>query len=164
MRRVDKEALDREAHNGEVILDSLFVLEKTMKYFFMQAELGAHGGKNKEIVDRDYLNAAAIAEKVAPYRHARLSAVTIAGDPNATKELGDDASLEELKRIVEFHLERITPVLDLQVLPLNGNGTEPGDGIADCDAPQGRAGNDAGAPQGQRRASNHRGGIRYRHD
>ena len=36
----------------------------------------------------------------------------LAGDPNATKEPGDDASLEELKRIVEFHLERIAPLLE----------------------------------------------------
>jgi hypothetical protein len=34
----------------------------------------------------------------------------LACDPNATKEPGDDASLEELKKIVEFHLERIAPV------------------------------------------------------
>jgi hypothetical protein len=48
---------------------------------------------------------------------------------------GDDASLEELKRIVEFHLERIAPVLDLKVIPINGTDTEPRDGIANCDAP-----------------------------
>jgi hypothetical protein len=62
--------------------------------------------------------------------------VKVAGDPNPPKEPGDDASLEELKRIVEFHLERIAPVLDLQVLPINGTDTEPRDGIANCDAPR----------------------------
>ena len=59
----------------------------------------------------------------------------LAGDPNATKEPGDDASLEELKRIVAFHLERIAPVLDLKVIPINGTDTEPRDGIANYDAP-----------------------------
>ena len=70
------------------------------------------------------------------------------------------ATLEELKAMVEFHLERVAPMLDLKVIPINGTDTEPRDGIADCDAPQGRAGNHAGAPQGRRRASDHRGGKR----
>ena len=72
-----------------------------------------------------YLNALAAAEKIAPYRYARLKAITLAGDPNAPKDFGDDATLEELKAMVEFHLERVAPVLDLKVIPLDGNGTEP---------------------------------------
>ena len=123
-----------------------------------------NAGREEALVDQDYKDAATLVAIVAPYRHARLSAVKLAGDPNATKEPGDDASLEELKRIVEFHLVRIAPVLDLQVIPIKGTDTEPRDGIANCDAPQGRAGNDAGASQGQRRVSDHRGGIGYRHD
>jgi hypothetical protein len=60
--------------------------------------------------------------------------------------------------MVEFHLERVAPVLDLQMLRM------PGDGITNRDMPQGGAGNGAGAPQGQRRASEHRGEIVCRHD
>ena len=45
-----------------------------------------------------------------PYRHARLSAMKLAGDPNAHKDLEDGASLEELKKLVEYHLERVAPV------------------------------------------------------
>jgi hypothetical protein len=41
---------------------------------------------------------------------------------------------------------------------------EPVDEIADCDALHARAGNDAGAPRGRRRARDHRGAIRYPHD
>src|ERR1700733_7011348 len=70
-------------------------------------------------------------------------------------------------RIVELHLMNLAPVLDLQILPLNGDDDldepEPGDD-ADCNAPQGRVGNDAGAPRGPRRARDHRGGRRYRRD
>ena len=84
------------------------------------------------------------------------------GDPNAVRDIEDGASLEELKKLVEFHLERVAPMLDLKVIPINPS--EPVGGIANCDAPQGRAGNDAGTSQGQRRASDHRGGIGYRHD
>ena len=110
-----------------------------------------------------------MASLVAPYRHARLSAMKLAGDPNAKREIGDDAPIEELKRLVEIHLKNLAPVLDLQILPLNGDDDldepEPGDEITDCDAPQGRAGNDAGAPQGRRRARDHRGGgVGYRRD
>jgi hypothetical protein len=107
-----------------------------------------------------------LASLVAPYRHARLSAMKIASDPNAKREIGDDAPIEELKRLVELHLMNLAPVLDLQILPLNDDDLEPepGDEIADCDAPQGRAVNDAGATQGRRRARDHRGGIGYRHD
>ena len=135
-----------------------------MRHFYIRAEMGKNGSRKQSEVDADYEKAAHLASLAAPYRHARLSAMKLAGDPNATKEPGDDASLEELKRIVEFHLERIAPVLDLKVIPINGTDTEPRDGIANCDAPQGRAGDDAGAPQGRRRASDHRGGIGYRHD
>ena len=134
------------------------------QHFFTKAMTAKANEGKPEIIDANMLQAVNIAEKIAPYRHARLSAMKLAGDPNATKEPGDDASLEELKRIVEFHLERIPPVLDLKVIPINGTDTEPGDEIADYDAPQGRAGNDAGAPQGRRRVSDHRGGIGYRHD
>ena len=48
--------------------------------------------------------------------------------------------------MVEFHLERVAPVLDLKVIPMNsGHDAETEDGIANYYAPQGRAGNDAGA-------------------
>jgi hypothetical protein len=127
-------------------LDSLHVMEVGMQHFFTKAMTAKANNGKPEIIDANMLQAVSIAEKIAPYRHARLSAMKLAGDPNATKEPGDDASLEELKRIVEFHLERIAPVLDLKVIPINGTDTEPRDGIANCDAPQGRAGNDAGAP------------------
>ena len=107
------------------------------------------------MIDANFLQAASIAEKIAPYRHARLSAMKLVGDPNAPKDLEDSASLKK----VEFHLERVAPLLDFKVIPINGTDTEPRDGIANYDAPQGRAGNDAEAPQGRRRAS-----VGYHHD
>jgi hypothetical protein len=101
-----------------------------MKYFFMQAELGAHAGKNKEIVDRDYLNAAAIAEKVAPFRHPRLSAMKLAGDA-AGPGIKTDAPLEELRAELLKHWERLAPVLNLEAL------MAPSDGIENRDVPKG---------------------------
>ena len=99
------------------VLDSLYVLENAMRHFYIRAEMGSNMGRKKEEVDEDYKQAAALAAMVAPYRHARLSAMKLAGDPNAPKDLEDSASLEELKAMVEFHLERVAPVLDLEVIP-----------------------------------------------
>jgi hypothetical protein len=168
----------REAHQTVVarglmgheqdLLDSLHVMEAGMQHFFTKAMTAKANNGKMEIIDANILQAVSIAEKIAPYRHARLSAMKLAGDPNAHKEIGDDAPLEELKRLVEGHLMNLGPVLDLQILPLNGDDDldepEPGDEIADCDGPYSKAGNDAGAPQGRRRARDHRGGMRYRHD
>ena len=39
------------------------------------------------------------------------------GDPNALRDVEDGASLEELKKLVEYHLERVAPVLDFEVRP-----------------------------------------------
>jgi hypothetical protein len=127
-----------------------------MSHFFSRAmKLRRNSPQKKAEIDENLLQAAAIAEKVAPYRHAQLSAMKLAGDPNAHKEIGDDAPIEELKKLFEMHLMNLAPVLDLKILPLDGDDdleeAEPGDEIGDCDAPQGRAGNDAGAPQGRRR-------------
>ena len=60
------------------ILDSLHVMEVGMRHFFAKA---MHGKANKgkmETVDANILQAVSIAEKIAPYRHARLSAVKLA--------------------------------------------------------------------------------------
>jgi hypothetical protein len=135
-------------------------MEHIMEYFFFRTK-GMRAVGNHDKAERYYLRALTAAEKIAPYKYARLSAVKVMGDPNAARDAEDGASLEELKAMVEFHLERVAPVLDLKVIPMN-SGHE--GGIANRDAPQGRAGNDAGAPQGQRRANNHHRGIAYRHD
>jgi hypothetical protein len=76
------------------------------------------------------LNPSAIAEKIAPYRHARLSAVKLAGDPNNPVRIPDNASLDELRELVKLHYERLAPVLDLESLM----------------SPADEACNDAGAP------------------
>jgi hypothetical protein len=166
-RTVLREAELAMADRGE-FLAPLYVLESGMRHFFVRAMQLKQTNADPAAIDANLLHAVNIAEKIAPYRHARLSAMKLAGDPNAHKEVDDDAPLEELKRLVEGHLMKLGPVLDLQILPLNGDDDldepEPGDEITDRDAPQGRAGDDAGAPRGRRRARDHRGGDRYRHD
>jgi hypothetical protein len=72
-----------------------------------------HTGENSASVDEDYKNAAALAAMVAPFRHARLSAMKIADDPNNSARVWDNASIEELRAEVLKHLEILAPVLDL---------------------------------------------------
>jgi hypothetical protein len=60
-----------------------------------------------------------LAALAAPYRHARLSAVKLAGDPNNSLRVWDNATAEELraemmKRIAAM---RDAGVIDLTTLP-----------------------------------------------
>jgi hypothetical protein len=63
----------------------------------------------------------------------------LAGDPNARKEIGACASIEELKALVMTHLERLAPVLGFEAL------MAPADGIPNGDMRQAGAGNGTGA-------------------
>jgi hypothetical protein len=56
---------------------------------------------------------------VAPYRHARLSAMKLAGDPNNPFRIPDAATADELRAEVMRHIARLSDagILDLQALP-----------------------------------------------
>ena len=90
-----------------------------MKHFFVRAEMGKNAGRRSEEVDKDYRQAAALAALVAPYRHARLSAMKLAGDPNNPVRFKDDATADELRKEVMRRLEVLTEagILDLTALP-----------------------------------------------
>ena len=78
-------------------LDSLHVMEVGMRHFFAKA-MHAKANKGKpETIDANMLQAVSIAEKIAPYKHARLSAVKLAGDPNSPLRIRDDASADEIR-------------------------------------------------------------------
>ena len=111
-------------------LDSLRVMETAMQHFYVKAIVAKQNNGKADVIDANFLQAASIAEKIAPYRHARLSAVKLAGDPNNPVRLGDDASLEELRATVMMHLERLAPVLRIEGL------VQPSGGIANRDLPQ----------------------------
>jgi hypothetical protein len=66
-----------------------------------------------EIVDANMLQAVSIAEKIAPYIHARLSAVKLAGDPNDPIRRMASMSADQLKAEIMASLEMLGPVLDL---------------------------------------------------
>jgi hypothetical protein len=79
------------------VLDSLYVIETAVGHFFIRAEMGKNAGRKEEEVDEDYKQAAALAALVAPYRHPRLSAVKVAGDPNNPARFNDNATADELR-------------------------------------------------------------------
>jgi hypothetical protein len=86
-----------EAIGAGSALDSLHVLEATMPHFYTRAiNLKRSGGK-PEAIDANLRDAAAIAEKIAPYRHARLSAVKLAGSANNPASRWDGVTAEELR-------------------------------------------------------------------
>jgi hypothetical protein len=136
MLREAEEAMGRP----EQFVDSLQVLEHTMRHFYGRALLLKQINGKPEQIDADLKEAAAIAEKIAPYRHARLSAVKLAGDPNNPVRIHDNASLDELRELVKMHYGRLAPVLDLKSL------MPPADGIANGVCGRIGDGNDTGAP------------------
>jgi len=100
-------------------LDSLHVMEVGMRHFFVQAMTAKASNGKPEVVDENMLQAVAIAEKIAPYRHARLSAVKLAGDPNSPIRFKDDATADELRAEIMKRLEILTSagLIDLAALP-----------------------------------------------
>jgi hypothetical protein len=119
LREAEKE-VDLANATNEIPLDCIYVIEKAMRHFFLRAETGKAVGRSQEQVDEDYRQAAALASLVAPYRHARLSAVKLAGDPNNAVPIKDAASLDELRDEIMRDLGHLvsTGVIDLKALPV----------------------------------------------
>jgi hypothetical protein len=119
---------EAEQHVGlkyvDQVLDSLYVIEMAMRHFYMRAEMGKNAGRKEEEVDEDYKQAAALAALVAPYRHARLSAIKFAGDPNNPARFKDDATADELRAEIMKRLEILTSagLIDLEALPAPSDG------------------------------------------
>jgi hypothetical protein len=85
-------------------LDSLHVLEQIMEYFYQRGmALKSKGGK-PEMIAANLRHAAAIAQKVAPYRHPRMGSMKLATDPNNTDKIGDDVTADELRAEVMARL------------------------------------------------------------
>jgi hypothetical protein len=137
----NRKTLIREAHMAQVndlkeheIVDSIHVLEASMRHFFYRALRGESIGRKEAEIDEDYRQAGTLAGMLAPYKHPRLGAIKVAGDVNKQIGLGDDASLEELRAAVLMHLERLAPVLRIEGL------VPPSGGIANRDVTQDGAG------------------------
>jgi hypothetical protein len=120
----NKRTLLREAeqHVGSVyidqVLDSQYVIETAMRHFFIRAEMGKNSGRRADEVDQDYRQAAALAALAAPYRHPRLNAMKLAGDPNNPLRIRDDATADELRAEIMKHLNVLVEggIIDLEEL------------------------------------------------
>jgi hypothetical protein len=100
-------------------------MEVGMRHFFAKA-MHAKTNKGKpEIIDAHMLQAVSIAEKIAPYRHARLSAVKLAGDPNNPTRFKDDATADELRAELMKRIATLQDagLIDLKALPPPHGGT-----------------------------------------
>ena len=118
-------------------LDSLDVMEQAMRHFYFRAKIEERLGDGADWrrVDEAFMRAVHVAEKLARYRHAQLSAIKLAGDINAKNY--DDATLDELLVSIKSELVKLGPLIDLDAireaqgvencLPVTGNtgnGTE----------------------------------------
>jgi hypothetical protein len=114
--REAEEALGRTRDPNEVV-DMLHVIEESATHFFLRAKMGKNAGRRTEEIDEDYKQAAALAALAAPYRHARLSAMKLAGDPNNPVRIRDDTSIEELRAEMMKHLGILIEggLIDLEV-------------------------------------------------
>jgi hypothetical protein len=97
-------------------LGSLDVMEQAMRHFYFRAKIEERLGDGADLrrVDDAYMQAVRVAEKVARYRHAQLSAVKLAGDINAKNY--DNATLDELIVKIKSQLVKLGPLIDLDVI------------------------------------------------
>ena len=114
-------------------LDSLGVMEEGMRHFYVRAMAAKQTKQPDEVIDAAMIQAVQIAEKIAPYRHARLSAMKLAGDPKNPARFKDDSTADELRAEVMRRLMVLQEAgaIDLQALPV------PKGGIANQPAPGG---------------------------
>lgn len=116
--REAEDALGRRRDPNEIV-DMLHVIEEAATHFFIRAELGKNAGRRSEEVDRDYNQAAHLAALAAPYRHARLSAMRLAGEPNNSARFKDYATADELRAEImeKLAIIRDAGIIDLEALP-----------------------------------------------
>jgi hypothetical protein len=103
-----------------IALDSLAVLEETMRHFVFKAraleeEMALRANKGEEAdfgaVDKARAEAGRWAKEVAEYRHAKISAVKLAGDPNVV--MPDNMTLDQLREAILSDVARLADVLEL---------------------------------------------------
>jgi hypothetical protein len=101
-------------------LDSLHVMEEGMRHFYVRAMAAKQTKQPDKVIDAAMIQAVQIAEKIAPYRHARLSAVKLAGEPNNPLRVWDNASAAELHAEIMRDLGVLIEggVIDLEALPV----------------------------------------------
>ena len=100
------------------VVDMLPIIEESATHFFLRAKMGKSAGRNQSEVDAEYEKAAHLAALAAPYRHAKLTAVKLAGDPNNPVRIRDDASGDEIRAELMKHMDILIDggLIDLEAL------------------------------------------------
>jgi hypothetical protein len=95
-------------------LDSLAILEETMRHFYFKARvletLGEEG--DYDAVDRAWTEAGKWAREAAQFHHAKIQPIRVAGDPPV---LPEHMTLNELRDSILANIERLRDIgaLDL---------------------------------------------------
>jgi hypothetical protein len=91
-------------------------LEETMRFFYFKARIleGLGPDLDWNALDQAWEQAGKWAEKVAAFRHAKVAAANLVGDPN-DKALGEQ-TLDQLKQGIVADLERLADVIDLNAV------------------------------------------------
>ena len=100
----EAEAKAGKLRDPSEIFDTLYMIEVAASYFFRRA-LEPRKGRKAEQIDQDYRDAAHLAVLAAPFRHSKLTATKILGDPNNPVHFRDDATAEELRAEIMKRLE-----------------------------------------------------------
>ena len=97
-------------------LDSLGVMEEAMRHFYLRAQIEKSAGEYADwkAVDAAMVQAASIAKEVAAYRHAKLSAVRLAGELRHGP--ADTATLDDLLERIKGELTKLGPIIDMEVV------------------------------------------------
>ena len=123
--------LGTDMPNLNVSLDSLDILEQAMRHFYIKAMVEKSLGEKADwkTVDAAIVQAAALAEKVAAFRHPKLAAVRVAGELN--KKPMEGATLDELLERIKAQLTKLGPIIDLEIArEPQGSRTEDGSTMA----------------------------------
>jgi hypothetical protein len=104
-------------------LDSLDVMEQAMRHFYFRATIEEKLGDGADLrrVGAAYMRAVRVAEKVARYRHAQVSAIKLPDDINA-----NNLTFDELMARINEALIKLGPLIDLDAIreshdPENGS-------------------------------------------
>ena len=97
-----------------ISLDSLAILEEGMRHFYFKAKVleGLGEAADFAAVDRAWMEAIRIAKDVAQFRHAKISAIKLAGDPNAPL-LPENLTIDQLRELIVSDVARLADVLEL---------------------------------------------------
>jgi hypothetical protein len=97
-------------------------METAMQHFYVKAIVAKQNNGKTDVIDANFPQAVSIAEKIAPYKHARLSAVKLASTPTNPAGFMDDATADELREEILRRLGQLVSagVVDLTALPMPG--------------------------------------------